>query len=465
MANYKKSEMMIPDEVQRVVLTTEREVMSAAMNDQRAADIVFARLSERDLLDNLHREVYRATLSLYLRGQELSNIAVIQELANRGRLDIVGGEVAVMGIDKSYITTENLEKNIEHLREHAVRRRLAEYGQYVSATALETGDIQDLLNRNQALFDRIADFRETDVAPISASTDDAVKMLVNSIGTGDRVSGITLGWRDVDKYLGGLQPGEVLLVGGATGMGKTAFALNAAKFVAVNQQKPVVILSLEMTREQLTKRLLCSIGGVPSVDLRYTKKEQAPVIEKKLLEAKRILDASKLFIIDRIDMSISDIAAECKRLKHQNNGLGLIVIDYLQLIKGSPEARRSGNRALEVSEISRSLKTMALSLKTPIMELTQLNRGVDATQSKRPTLAHIKESSSVPQDADKIILLFRQDYYRDQEGSVEPRDNIVDVIIAKNRDGSTGNVKLFYKADTTTLLTLAKEDMPEVNKF
>ena len=462
----KKPEMMIPEEVMDTVKTTERNILAALMCHPKAADIVFARLDGRDLTDPVHREVYQAAQKVYLAGGTPGIIEVIQRLTDTGRLAVVGGPMVVAQICDAYITAADINKNIDYVQAHAKRRRLMELGRIITATALETDvDAEELTSRAQSMLDRVSDVRDSDVTTVADLTENVVNSLLASVGMGDRVLGLSTGYRDVDKVAGGFNPGEFVVAAGATGMGKTAFALNIAQNVAIKQKNHVIILSLEMSAEQLTKRLLCSIGRIPSVELRYVPKSKKQAIEQKLNEAKQILDAAPIHIIERSDMSISDVTATCRRLQHQCGGLGLIIVDYLQLLHGSPATQRTGNRVVEMGEVSRSLKQMAQQLKVPVLALSQVNRGVDATQSKRPTLAHIRDTAAIAQDADKIILLYRADYYRIQEGSTEPLDHILDVLIAKNRDGHPGAAKLYFDECATMLRSLAKEDGPDANRF
>ena len=448
----------LPDYVEATLLDSEHKILAACMNNVNSMLYVTSTLQARDIYHEREKLVYETIVDLAAEGQGVTETTVRQRLAEQGKLDAVGGHLAILDLSSQYLSSVGLEATAQFVKDQAVRYRLMQAGLYIHESAVaDDADVDGLLDKTQALIDRVADHRETDIVPVGEYTDDAVQSLLARVGQGDRVTGLVTGFADVDKILGGLQPGEILLVAGATGMGKTVFGVNVAQNASIRQNIPTAILSLEMSKKQLTKRILCSLAGIPSADLGYVPLKNKDEIARKLLEVKSLIDNAPLYIIDSTDVNINWIVSTCRRLKHTKN-LGLVVLDYIQLVQGSAQAAKFGKN-IELGEVSRKLKQLALGLSIPIIELSQINRMVDSTHDKRPTLASIRDSGNLPQDADKIILLFREDYYgRLKDDYVD--NNILTVDIAKNRDGCQGLVKLYFDAATTTMRSLAKKDVP-----
>jgi len=447
----------LPDYVESTLLVSEHKILAACMCNVNAMLYVTNTLQSRDFYHEREKLIYETIMDLAASGQGVTETTVRQRLAEQGKLDAVGGHLAILDLAEHYISSVGIENTVQFIKNQAIRHRLMEAGLYIHESAVaDDADVDGLLDKTQALIDRVADHRETDIVPVSEYTEDAVQSLLARVGQGDRVTGLVTGFTDVDKILGGLQPGEILLVAGATGMGKTVFGVNVAQYAAIRQGIPTAILSLEMSKKQLTKRILCSIAGIPSADLGYVSKDNQRAIDqikRKLLEAKALIDNAPLYIIDSTDVNINWIVSTCRRLKHTKN-LGLVVLDYIQLVQGSTQTAKFGKN-VEMGEVSRKLKQLALGLNIPIIELSQINRMVDSTYDKRPTLASIRDSGSIPQDADKIILLYREDYYgRLKDDYVS--NNILTVDVAKNRDGCQGVVDLYFDASTTTMRNLDK---------
>ena len=448
----------LPDYIEDTLLDSEHKILAACMNNMNSMLYVTSTLQARDIYHEREKLVYDTILELAAEGQGVTETTVRQRLAEQGKLDAVGGQLAILDLSAHYISSVGLEAIVKFVKDQAVRYRLMRAGLYIHESAVaDDADVDGLLDKTQALVDRVADHRESDIVPVGEYTGDVVQALLDRVGQGDRVTGLVTGFSDVDKILGGLQPGEILLVAGATGMGKTVFGVNIAQNAAIRNGIPTAILSLEMSKKQLTKRILCSMAGIPSADLGYVPLKNKDEIARKLLEAKALIDNAPLYIIDSTDVNINWIVSTCRRLKHTKS-LGLVVLDYIQLVQGSAQTAKFGKN-IELGEVSRKLKQLALGLNIPIIELSQINRMVDSAANKMPTLASIRDSGNLPQDADKIILLFREDYYGRRDASYQP-DNILTVDIAKNRDGCQGMVKLYFDAATTTMKSLAKEDVP-----
>ena len=330
----------LPDYVEATLLDSEHKILAACMNNMNSMLYVTNTLQSRDFYNEREKLVYDTILELAAEGQGVTETTVRQRLAEQGKLDAVGGQLAILDLSAHYISSVGIENTVQFVKNQAIRHRLMEAGLYIHESAVaDDEDIDGLLDKTQAIIDRVADHRESDIVPVGEYTGDVVQALLDRVGQGDRVTGLVTGFADVDKILGGLQPGEILLVAGATGMGKTVFGVNVAQYAAIRQGIPTAILSLEMSKKQLTKRILCSMAGIPSADLGYVSKDNQRAIDqikRKLLEAKALIDNAPLYIIDSTDVNINWIVSTCRRLKHTKN-LGLVVLDYIQLVQGSAQ--------------------------------------------------------------------------------------------------------------------------------
>ena len=270
---------------------------------------------------------------------------------------------------------------------------------------------------------------------------------------GSDITGLSTGFIEFDKLTSGLQPSQLVIVAARPAMGKTVFGLNVATYAAMHQNKSVAVFNLEMSAEQLANRILQSLGQINSNKMRTGRLEHNDW--RRLSEAISKLSNVNLFLDDTPGITIGEIRSKCRRLANSENGLGLVVIDYLQLISGPPGS--SGNRQQEVSEISRGLKTMALELGIPVIALAQLSRAVEAREDKRPIMSDLRESGSIEQDADIVSFLYRDDYY-DKTKRRDDNASIVELIIGKNRSGPTSTVELLFKMDVSTMVNFQREN-------
>lgn len=269
---------------------------------------------------------------------------------------------------------------------------------------------------------------------------------------GSEITGLATGFIEFDKLTAGLQPNQFIIIAARPAMGKTAFALNLATYAAMHSDKAVAVFNLEMSAEQLANRILQSLGQIDGFKMRTGRLEHNDW--KKLNEAISMLSDVNLFLDDTPGITIGEIRSKCRRLYNSEKGLGLVVIDYLQLISGS--GKNAGNRQQEVSEISRSLKTMALELGVPVIALAQLSRAVEAREDKRPIMSDLRESGSIEQDADIVSFLYRDDYYN-KEARRDDNASISEFIIGKNRNGPTTTIELLFKKNTSTFVNFQRE--------
>ncbi len=377
-------------------------------------------------------------ISLSDKGQAIDVVTVTEELSAKKELEDVGGISYLMEIANSVPTAANIVHYARIVEEKALLRRLIR----VATSIVEDGyaredEVEALLSEAEKKMMEVSnrknagDFRH--IKDVLVETYDNIELLHTQKGD---VTGIPTGFRDLDKITAGFQRNDLIIVAARPSVGKTAFALNVAQNVATKTDENVAIFSLEMGAEQLVMRMLCAEGNIDAQVLRTGALEAEDW--RKLTMAMGSLSNAGIFIDDSPGIRVNEIRSKCRRLQ-QEHGLGMIMIDYLQLIAGS--GRKPGeNRQQEVSEISRSLKALARELKVPVIALSQLSRGVEQRQDKRPMMSDLRESGSIEQDADIVSFLYREDYY-DKETE---NQNMIEIIIAKQRNGPTGTVTLAF---------------------
>lgn len=428
-------------------IEAEQSVLGSIFLDPDTVVNVLEYLEPTDFYRKSHQIIFDVILSLYNRNEAVDVVTVTNELENKNQLENVGG-LDYLGEVATFVpTSANVEYYAKIVEEKSILRNLIRSATSIVkqgyeesdqlATILDSAE-QTILKvserRNRSGFIRISDVVNTSLQNIE----------LLSQQTGD-VTGIPTGYIALDKMTAGLQSEELIILAARPAVGKTAFALNIAQNVATKSDQVVAIFSLEMGAESLVNRMLCAEGNIDAGHLRTGQMSEEEW--SNLIMAMATLGQSRIFIDDTPGIRIAEIRAKSRRLKQEQGEIGLIVIDYLQLIEGN--SRES--RQQEVSEISRQLKKLAKELKVPVLALSQLSRGVEQRQDKRPVLSDIRESGSIEQDADIVAFLYRDDYY-EREGSEENEEsefenNIVEVIIEKNRSGARGTVKLLFKKE------------------
>lgn len=383
---------------------------------------------------------------------------VTEELENQKQLKKIGGIEYLTEIINFVPTAANIDEYIRIVEEKAILRRLIEEATQIVSSGYDQGeDINDVLDNAEK---KILNVVKTKKGTEFRSIQDVLLKTQSDLETlskqKNEITGIPTGFYDLDKVTSGLHPNELIIIAARPAMGKTAFALNLATNIAMNTDKTVVLFNMEMSGEQLAMRMLSSVGQIDGYKLKSGKLEHNDW--KKFNEAMSRLAETKLFIDDTSGMTISEIKAKCRRLYNSEGGLGVIIIDYLQLISGS--AKYAGNRQQEVSEISRSLKTLAMELNVPVIALAQLSRTVEGREDKRPLLSDLRESGSIEQDADIVAFLYRDDYYTKQI-SIDENTSKSEFIIAKHRSGPTTTIDLIFKRNVSTFVNMLKENTNE----
>lgn len=422
-------------------IEAEKAVVGCVLQDQKALAASVELLSPEDFYFDANREIFAVAIELFNENTPVDIVTVSDRLTRYDKLDAVGGIPYLASLCSSISTTENVSHYANIVKEKALLRRLSDAAVAINRLAVsQTGEPERVLEQSQQLIFDIAEGRDkSDIVPVSDIVMSTYSDMVENASNPDKLTGISTGFHELNQRCGGFHGGEFILIAGRPGMGKSSFAVNIAEHIAINDKKTVAIFNLEMPKESILKRIICSQALVDSSKLltgKFDAKDWADIGQK--LDK---IAMAPLYIDDSSTVTVSEIKAKCHRLK-QTKGLSLVVIDYLQLMQGSG---RTDSRQQEISEISRSLKIMAKELDVPVVALSQLSRAVEGRQDKRPILSDIRESGSIEQDADMVMFIYRDGYYNPDS---EDR-NTAEVIIAKHRAGSTGMFKLGWQGQYT----------------
>lgn len=431
-------------------IEAEQAVLGCMLLDADVIPTVTELIKSEDFYRDDHKEICEAISDITERAGPVDIITVSEQLQLRGTLDNIGGLDYLASITGAVPTTANARHYAKIVEEKSLLRRLIKAAADISGMSYEASEeAAFVLDRaEKSIFD-ILQKRSTQgfthIKDILLETFSRLEELYNSKGF---ITGIPTGFADLDFKTAGLQNSDLVLIAARPGMGKTAMALNIAQYAAVQKHVPVAIFNLEMSKDQVVNRMLCSEVMVDSQKMRTGKLEDDDW--KKIAQALAPLSAAPIYIDDTPGISVMDIRAKCRRLKLEKN-LGLVVIDYLQLMQGRGKTE---NRQQEVSEISRSLKILAKELNIPVVTMSQLSRGPESRTDHRPMLSDLRESGAIEQDADIVMFLYRDDYYNPDTD----RKNIAEVIIAKHRNGSTGTVELRWFGEYTKFANKMRDE-------
>lgn len=418
-------------------IEAEQAVIGAIFLAPEAFSAASELLRAEDFYRAGHQRIFQAMMRLADRGEPIDLVTVTTLLANDQVLDEAGGVSYLTDVASSVPTAANIGHYSKIVEEKALLRRLIRTATDIVSTTFEKeGEVDDVLNEAEKSILEVSS--RSNAGAFKAIKDVLIDVYDNIEELHQNnadVTGVPTGFRDLDKITSGFQRNDLIIVAARPSVGKTAFALNIAQNVATKTDENVAIFSLEMGADQLVSRMLCAEGNIDSQRLRTGSLEADDW--GKLTMAMGSLSNAGIYIDDSPGIRVSEIRSKCRRLK-QEHGLGMIIIDYLQLIQGSDNSKE--NRQQEVSEISRSLKGLARELEVPLIALSQLSRGVEQRQDKRPMMSDLRESGSIEQDADIVGFLYRDDYY-DAESE---QQNIIEIIISKQRNGPTGTVELAF---------------------
>ncbi len=428
-------------------IDAEQAVLGSMFLSKYAAQKCVENLSNDLFYLDAHDKIFSIIHDLIEISKPVDITTVTEELEKKKWLKNIGGVSYLTELINSVPSASNVDEYIKIVNEKAVLRRLIDESSKIAVEAYEaSGTLNDILDSaekgilNVVKTRKGSEFRS--IQEVLFKTQSDLEKLAQNKGA---ITGVSTGFAEIDKITSGLHANELIIVAARPAMGKTAWALNVATNIAKNQDKAVALFNMEMGAEQLAMRMLASEGHIDQNKLKRGFLEHSDW--KKINEAISRLADTKLFIDDTPGMTMSEIKAKCRRLASQKDGLGVIIIDYLTLIQGS--AKYMGNRQQEVSEISRSLKTLAMELEVPVIALAQLSRSVEGREDKRPMLSDLRESGSIEQDADIVAFLYRDDYYNKQ-ASEESQVSESEFIIAKHRNGPTKTISLKFTRNTST---------------
>ena len=427
----------------------EQAVLGSMLTDKDAVISAIEVLKEEYFYRTDNRLIYSAILNLYNRAEPIDIITVKAELESLGKFEQVGGMEYLATLPDKVPTTANATKYINIVEEKSTLRSLIKAANEIIDLGYDPTEDVDYVTESaeKKIFNLMQNKDKKSYTPIKDILVDSFTQLEELYNRKQHITGVPTGFTELDNRTAGFHGSDLILIAARPAMGKSAFALNIATNAAVRANVPVMIFSLEMSKEQMVNRILCSEAMVDSNKLRTGKLDEDDWT--KLAGKIGQLAEAQIYIDDTPGISVTEIRAKCRKLKLEK-GLGMVVIDYLQLVQGTN--RRSGTREQEISEISRSLKILAKEIGVPVIALSQLSRAVEQRPDHRPMLSDLRESGAIEQDADIVMFLYRDDYYnQDSE-----KKNIAEVIIAKHRGGSTGTVELLWLGSYTKFVNLEK---------
>lgn len=440
-------------------IEAEQSVLGAMLIDKEAIAKATEILSAEDFYREAHRVIFSAMLEIYNKNEAVDMITVTDILRRDNKLEDVGGIAYITSLANVVLTAANVKYHAEIVAEKSVLRQLVKVSTEIAAMGYEANDeVGVLLDTAESRILEISNRKKrADFTPISAVLMDSVQNIEKLLNNKGGLTGIPTGFNDLDKLTSGLHPSDFIILAARPSMGKTALALNIVQNVALRAHKrvggdprSVAFFSLEMSKEQLVNRMLCAEANIDSQRLRIGEMKEDDWTH--LWDACDVMSKAKIYIDDTVGITVMDMRSRARRLKAEH-GLDLIVVDYLQLMQGSGKRNTSGDRQQEVSEISRSLKALARELDVPVLALSQLSRGVEARQVKRPMLSDLRESGSLEQDADIVAFLYREDYY-----NPETENKHTELIIAKHRNGPVDTVNLFFHKQFTKFVGFTKRE-------
>ena len=423
-------------------IEAEQAIIGSMLTDKDAVIAAIEILREQDFYREDNRIIYSAILNLYNRSEPIDIITLKAELKSMGKLEAVGGLEYIVQLPDKVPTTSNVEQYIKIVEEKSMLRALIKTADELITLGYDpTQEVEQVIDTaEKKIFEVMQKKNQKGYSSMKDILIDTFTQLEQLYNQKEMITGVPTGFADLDYRTSGLHNSDLILVAARPAMGKSAFALNIATHAAVRGKVPVAIFSLEMSKEQMANRILCSEAMVDSAKVRTGKIDDEEW--GKLAAASGELSEAGIYIDDTPGISVMEIRAKCRKMKLEKN-IGLVVIDYLQLVQGSN--RKGGSREQEIAEISRSLKILAKEINVPVIALSQLSRAPEQRVDHRPMLSDLRESGSIEQDADIVMFLYRDDYYNEDTD----KKNIAEVIIAKHRSGATGTVELLWLGNYT----------------
>lgn len=435
-------------------LAAEQSVLGSILLKEKAFISVVDLLSPGDFYRNSHQVIFQALLDLFQKSEPHDLVTLTNHLLSNQSLEKVGGAAYLASLTSIVPVTANIGSYAKIVREKSILRNLIRVNADIATRCFENqNDIDQLVDdAEQAIFDIAGRKSKTKFTALKEIIPGCFERVEQLFKRKEMITGVPTGYHGIDRLTAGLQPSDLVILAGRPSMGKTAFAMNIAQHAALMEKTGVAIFSLEMSKEQLSLRLLSSVGHIDSQRIRTGKlqNEDWP----RLIRAVGMLEDAPIYIDDSPAISILEMRSKIRRLAAQHD-IGLVLVDYLQLMRG----RSTENRTQEISEISRSLKALAKEYQVPILALSQLNRGLESRTDKRPMMADLRESGAIEQDADVICFIYRDEVYNKAEDN--PQKGIAEIIIGKQRNGPTGTVPLYFKKEYTMFENISNYQEPD----
>ena len=433
-------------------IEAERSLLGSMLISKDKCIDILNKTVEDDFYDDSHQAIFKAMAAINEEGTPVDVTTVTSYLMDHSQLDKIGGVDYLLRLSESVPTVAHSEYYLKILHNKATLRRIIRETTQIAENAY--GDVENIdafIDETEKTILKVTQDRSAgefrDIRGVIKSVTDRLNLLQKIDGN---ISGVKSGFRDLDKITSGFQKGDLIILAARQAMGKTAFALNLAHNAAYKAEEPVAIFSLEMPAEQLVQRVICSMGGIEGSSMRTG--EILKTNANKYYAAAERVSKCNMYIDDSPGIKINDIVAKSRKLKSEH-GLRMIVIDYLQLI--TTASKNKENRQQEVSEISRTLKALARELEVPVISLSQLSRSVEQRPNKRPMMSDLRESGAIEQDADIVSFIYREDYYKDP-GEESEDNGLTEIIIAKHRNGATGEVNLAFEKNYSRFSDLAQ---------
>ena len=431
-------------------IEAEQAVLGSCLTDKDAVMDAVEKLKPESFYREDSKLIFEAIFNLYNRSEPIDLVTVKDELTSMGSFENIGGYEYLATLPDKVPTTTNVQKYIEIVEEKSTLRNLIKTANEIIELGYNpTEEVDDIMaGAEKKIFDIMQKKNQKSYTPIKDVLIESFTKLEELYNQKSKITGVPTGFADLDDKTAGLHGSDLILIAARPAMGKTAFALNIAAHAAIRENVPVAVFNLEMSKDQLVNRMLCMEAMVDSNKVMTGKLDEDDW--SKLAGVVGPMSDAGIYIDDTPGISITEIRTKCRKLKMEKD-IGLVVIDYIQLIQGSGN-RKNGSREQEIAEISRSLKILAKELNVPVIALSQLSRAVESRPDHRPMLSDLRESGSIEQDADIVMFLYRDDYYNPDS---EEKD-ISEVIIAKHRAGSTGTIKLLWMGNYTKFVNLAR---------
>ena len=432
-------------------IEAERSVLGAMLLDVGALDAMLEQLWPEDFYQQAHAQIFESMRKIRQDGDSVDVVTLTNALERSGKLESAGGPVYLTDLMSFVPTAANVQHYERIVEEHSIQRALIRVGNDMIRDGMnDQRDVEQSLNdAERKIYDISMRKTEESLSPASEIVPNTVNQIGEIAGRKGKLTGIATGFSKIDRLTNGLQKSDLIILAARPAMGKSAFAMNIAQYAALHDNRAVAVFSLEMSKEQLMMRIMCTEASVDSQKIKDGSLTDQEMM--RLMDVSEPLSNSKLFIDDSAGATVASIRSKCRRLKAQQ-GLDLVIIDYMQLMQGTGAGnRKSDNRQQEISDMTRAMKLLARELNVPIILLSQLNRGPEMRQDHRPMISDLRESGSIEQDADMVILLYRAAVYDENAG------NESEAIVAKNRHGPIETCRLVFQGEYTRFRTLQEE--------